>query len=112
VGADLIYGGPNNDTIFGGGGPDTIDGGAGDNLIYAGTGGTLIEDNGISDQDTVVGFDLAHGDGIAFLGEDPASIANVMATASVHDGNTTNALPDGSSITLVGITHIDSGFFH
>jgi len=36
----------------------------------------------------------------------------VVATAHVHDGNTTISLPDGSTMTLVGITHIDHGFFH
>jgi hypothetical protein len=36
----------------------------------------------------------------------------VVATSSVQGSNTTITLPDGSTMTLVGITHIDSHFFH
>jgi Ca2+-binding RTX toxin-like protein len=111
-GADLIVGGDGNDTVFGGTGADTIDGGGGDNLIYAGTGGTLIEDSRIQGHDTVVGFDQAHGDAITFAGATAAAVDQVVATATVKDGSTTISLPDGSSMTLVGITHIDSTFFH
>jgi hypothetical protein len=35
-----------------------------------------------------------------------------VATANVSGGSTTITLPDGSTMTLVGITHIDSTFFH
>src|SRR5438876_746304 len=63
-GTDVIFGGRGNDTIEGGSGADTIDGGAGHNQIFAGSGGTLIQDSGVKGQDTVVGFDQAHGDAI------------------------------------------------
>jgi len=112
TGPDLVYGGKGNDTIFGGGGPDTIDGGGGHNQIYAGTGGTLIEDSGIKGHDTVVGFNQAHGDAITFAGQNAATIDHVVATATVSGGSTTITLPDGSTMTLIGITHIDSTFFH
>jgi Ca2+-binding RTX toxin-like protein len=111
-GPDLIVGGDANDTVFGGSGADTIDGGAGHNLITAGTGGTLIQDSGVRGQDTVVGFNQAHGDGITFSGQDAGTVAHVVATATVSGGSTTITLPDGSTMTLLGITHIDNTFFH
>jgi Ca2+-binding RTX toxin-like protein len=111
-GRDLITGGSGNDLIVGGSGRETIDGGAGNNTIQVGTGPTLIQDNGVTGHDTVVGFDTAHGDKIGFEGENKASINNVVATANEHDGNTTITLPDGSTMTLVGISHIDHTFFH
>jgi len=60
----------------------------------------------------VVGFSQAHGDAINFSGQDAATVAHVVATATVAGGSTTITLPDGSTMTLVGITHIDSTFFH
>jgi Ca2+-binding RTX toxin-like protein len=111
-GADQVYLGGGQNTVFGGSGPDTIDGGSGQNQIYTGTGGTLIQDSGEKGQDTVVGFNQAHGDAITFAGQDTASIDHVVATANVSGGSTTITLPDGSTMTLVGITHIDSSFFH
>ena len=108
----MIYAGAGNDTVQGGAGPATIDGGSGDNLIIAGSGGTLIADSGIAGYDTVVGFDTAHGDAITFAGQDAATIDHVVATATVSGGSTTITLPDGTTMTLVGITHIDSTFFH
>ncbi len=108
----MITGGGANDTIIGGSGPDTIDGGSGHNLITAGSGGTLIQDSGVRGQDTVVGFSQAHGDAINFAGQDAATVNHVVATANVSAGSTTITLPDGSTMTLLGITHIDNTFFH
>jgi len=108
----LIFGGSGHDTIVGGKGADTIEGGSGHNLIQTGTGGTTIEDTGIKGHDTAVGFDLTHGDNIQFAGETAATIDHVVATSHVQGSNTTITLPDGSTMTLVGITHIDSSFFH
>jgi hypothetical protein len=85
-------------TIFGGSGADTIDGGSGHNQIFAGTGGTLIQDSGVRGQDTVVGFNQAHGDGITFAGQDAGTVANVVATANVSGGSTVITLPDGSTM--------------
>ena len=106
-----IYGGGGNDLIVGGRGRDTIDGGSGHNQIQVGSGPTLIQDGGVAGHDTVVGVDVAH-DGITFAGENTATINQVVATANVHGGNTTISLPDGSTMTLVGITHIDHTFLH
>ena len=72
---------------------------------------TLIQDGGVAGHDTVVGVDVAH-DGIIFAGEDTATVNHVVATANVHGGNTTISLPDGSTMTLVGITHIEHTLLH
>ena len=112
AGADQIYLGAGHNTVFGGSGADTIDGGSGHNQIFAGTGGTLIQDSGVRGQDTIVGFNQTHGDGITFAGQDAGTVANVVATANVSGGSTVITLPDGSTMTLLGITHIDSTFFH
>jgi Ca2+-binding RTX toxin-like protein len=111
-GPDTIYGGGGSDLIIGGGGPETIDGGSGHNQIHVGSGPTLIQDSGAAGHDTVVGFDAALGDRIGFAGENNASINHVVATANENGGNTTITLPDGSTMTLIGITHIDHTFFH
>ena len=81
-------------------------------MIQLGSGPSLIEDSGVAGHDTVIGFDQAHGDAISFSGETPATTSQVVATVSIHAGNTTITLPDGSTMTLVGITHIYSNFFH
>jgi len=134
----LIYCGNGPTTIIGGSGPETIHGGTGNLIIIAGTGpqqlvyggnadapgagggqslitadagSTLIQDSGVKVQDTVVGFDEVHGDRISFSGENQTAIAKVVATSTVHDGSTTITLPDASTITLVGISHIDANFF-
>ena len=112
AGHELITGGSGNNLIVGGSGHETIDGGAGNNMIQVGTGPALIQDHGVAGHDTVVGFDTGHGDQIGFEGENNASIDNVVATANENGGNTTITLPDGSTMTLVGITHIDHTFFH
>jgi serralysin len=111
-GPDTIYAGSGNDLITGGSGPETIGGGAGNDTIQVGAGPTLIQDTGVAGHDTIVGFDAAHGDAISFAGENTATINQVVATATVQNDNTTITLPDGSSMTLVGVTHIDHTFFH
>jgi Ca2+-binding RTX toxin-like protein len=112
AGHELITGGSGYNLIVGGSGHETIDGGAGNNMIQVGSGPILVQDSGVTGHDTVVGFDTAHGDKIGFEGENKSSIDNVVATANENGGNTTISLPDGSTMTLVGITHIDHTFFH
>ena len=111
-GPDLIAGGTGSELIYGGSGNDTIQGGSGNDTIHVGTGATLIQDTGAAGHDTIVGFDASHGDAISFVGENTATINQVVATATVQNDNTTVTLPDGSTMTLVGVTHIDHTFFH
>jgi Ca2+-binding RTX toxin-like protein len=112
AGPDTIYAGSGNDLIYGGSGSDTIDGGSGNNTIYGGSGADLISESGAGGHDTVFGFSHAGGDAISFAGENSQTTQQVVATAQESHGNTTITLPDGSTMTLVGITHIDQTFFH
>ncbi len=54
-------------------------------------------------------FDQTRGDRISVSNLD--NINQVVASASVSHGNTTVHLHDGSTITLIGVSHIDSSFF-
>jgi hypothetical protein len=93
-----VYG--TNDTVIGGGN-STID------LLG---GGTTILDSGQAFNDTVVGF-AGGGDHLSFAGETATSEAQVLAATQVVDGNTILSLPDHSSVTLVGVTHVDTSIF-
>jgi Ca2+-binding RTX toxin-like protein len=112
-GPDTIYGGHGNHEIHGGSGSDYIVGGPGHNTIYTGSGPDHIVDAGPNGHDTVYGFDPHGGhDDISFVGENAHTIHQVVATAEHDHGNTTLNLPDGSTMTLVGVHHIDASFFH
>lgn len=102
------------DTIVAAAG-DTIFGGKthGANALIANGGHETV--TGTAANESVAGFDTVTGPGhdeIAFAGQNHASIQKVVASQEVKDGNTTLHLPDGSSMTLIGITHVDASFFH
>jgi hypothetical protein len=125
---DTIIGG-SCDTIIGGaddliamGHSDTVVAAAGDSIVGGQTPGfDTIQANGGHEtvegspsNETVAGFDTVTGPGhdeIAFSGENHGSIQTVVATQEHNGGNTTLHLADGSSITLVGVAHVDSSFF-
>jgi hypothetical protein len=58
--------------------------------------------------DTVSGL---QGD-VRFAGNTPAGTEQVVATQTQEAGNTILHLPDGSTITLVGVNHVDASFIH
>jgi len=70
---------------------------------------TLTDIAGLAN-DTVFGFDAAAGDRI-HLTTDTAT--NVLANSSPVDFGTATllTLASGSTIKLVGVTHVDGGFF-
>jgi hypothetical protein len=82
-----------------GGGADSIAGGA------TSGGGSNTAGSGF---DTVSG---AQGD-VRFAGNAPAGSEQVVATQTVEGGNTILHLQDGSTLTLIGITHADITFIH
>ena len=80
--------------------------------VRASSGADLIRESGAGGHDTVFGFSHAGGDAISFVGENSQTTQHVVATAQESHGNTTITLPDGSTMTLVGVTHIDDTCFH
>ena len=87
-----------------------VNGGGGNETIWGGAGQT-ITDNGTQGYDTVVGFSQSAGDRLSFPNDSAAAIDDVLASARTSNGNTILNLPDGSSFTLIDITHVDSSFF-
>jgi Ca2+-binding RTX toxin-like protein len=111
AGYQTITAGSGNDTIWGG--PlDIIMGGSGHALIGLGSGSEEVGDNGISGgADTVVGFNQAGGDRIFFPNESFAAFSSIIGAATVANGNTTITFADGSTMTLAGVSHINTSFF-
>src|SRR5712691_8123489 len=101
-------------TVWAGGG-DTIAGGSGTMSVVIAhssfSGAVRVGDNGVKGSDTVTGFSQTAGDRIFFPNETAASINSVVASAQTSNGNTVITLPDGGTMTLLGITKIDSTFF-
>jgi len=122
-GADLINGLAGSQSITGGSGSATVWGGPGDTITGAAgqltvdidqanfPGAERVGDNGVAGNTSVAGFSQSAGDRIFFPNETPASINSVVASAQTSNGNTVITLPDGGTMTLVGITKIDSTFF-
>lgn len=101
-GAAAVLGG-SDDTITGGSGPLSVD--------IRGSSQVLIGDSGMKGSDTVTGFSQVAGDRITFAGATPPAIGSVLASAQTSGGNTLITLPDGTTMTLVGITSLDNSFF-
>ena len=85
-------------TVAGGGGSDTVGGGRGGSDTVGG------------------GFDTVSGPqhaDVRFSGHHHAGRGDqVVANQTQEGGNTVIHLPDGSTITLVGTTHVDASFIH
>jgi len=98
--------------IIGGGALELLAGATVNGVITfaAGSTGSLLDEDQASLPDTVMGF--AEGvDSLSFLGESDATIATVVASARLVNGNTVLGFPDGTSIVLNGVTHVDAGIF-
>lgn len=123
----IANGGSGADTIVGGTGSTTIGGGVGSDSIVAGSGGgvfigevgndTLVAGTGKDifiyrsgdGNDSITGFNPAQDTlGFAISGVD---ITSIISNATVSGGNTTITLPDGSTITLAGVTGINVNWF-
>ena len=110
AGSASILAGSGNSTIMGGA-SDTVQGASvgGSAMIGFSGGNETLVDNG-GGIDSITGFSQANGDLVSLNGATDA-VDNVLATASTQDGNTIVTLHDGSTITFVGVTNIDSGLF-
>jgi hypothetical protein len=98
-----------------GGGRDLLLGGSHNTISGAHSTGL---DNVAAGQDmssgTGAGFDTVTGpeQGMPVAGENRPAADQVVASETHQHGDTTLHLHDGSSITLIGTTHIDSSLFH
>ena len=112
-GNESIVAGSGNSTIWGGA-HDTIQGasGSGSALIGFAGGNEILWDNGVTTtgHDSVSTFSQAGGDRVS-LNSATDTIANVLGTATSSGGNTTVTLNDGSTITFIGISSVNSGLF-
>ncbi|MGQ3071147.1 MAG: calcium-binding protein [Ferrovibrionaceae bacterium] len=116
--ADTLFGGDGNDILLGDKGSDWLDGGAGnDNLFGGAANDTLIGGAGADtfsfflggQNDTVADFQYGT-DKLAF-GIKDIDIGAMIANAQYVNGNAILTLPDGSTVTLLGINKIDISFF-
>jgi Ca2+-binding RTX toxin-like protein len=107
AGFDSIWGGT-NDTFVGGAGGQGLIG----FVTTTGAQAEFFSDSGMTASnatDSIGGFSQANGDFILLNGQ---SATPVVASAQTANGNTTINFADGSKLTLLGITSINSSFFH
>lgn len=123
-GADTLIGGTGFATLGGGGGADSIvaaSGGgvmigeAGNDTLTAGAGNDIIIFQPGDGSDRVVGFDPTK-DTLAFASVNYGAggtldLSSLISNATVSGGNTVLTLPDGSTITVVGVTGININWF-
>ena len=123
AGNDSVIGSSGNDNVHTGNGADTVDGGAGDDRFDLGAGDGAVDvavyGNG-DGHDTLAGFEAPtdNGDG-TFTGQDlldvsslldgggqPVNVADVVVTDTNGNGTGDAILtfPDGTSVTLTGVT--------
>jgi Ca2+-binding RTX toxin-like protein len=101
------------DTVTGGAGASTVNLGSGavNISLPGGHGAATVGDVGVTGADTVTGFNNAQ-DSIFFSGENTNSIDKLVATQSHPSGDSTQlTFPDGTTMTLIGISHVDNAFF-
>lgn len=109
-GDDLLHGGSGDDVLDGGPGDDILDGGSGDDILIGGSGDDVL--TGGSGDDRFVFSGASGSDTITDLsGGDVIDLTAVASVTSVNDltienigGNTVITLPDGSAITVQGLT--------
>lgn len=123
-GADTLIGGTGSATLGGGGGADSIvaaSGGgvmigeAGNDTLVAGAGNDIIIFQPGDGSDRVVGFDPTK-DTLAFASTNYGAggtldLISLINNATVSGGNTILTLPDGSTITVAGVTGININWF-
>jgi Ca2+-binding RTX toxin-like protein len=115
-----LYGGTanGNDTLFGGGGGNDVmlGGASGHDTMIAGSGNDTMFDggaqevfaffNGMSGGADAIGSFVQGRDYIALEGYGSDADANALATAVVSNGSTTLSLPDGTTITILGVSDL------
>jgi Ca2+-binding RTX toxin-like protein len=106
---DILFGGRQADKLFGQGGDDRLDGGAGNDELTGGTGRDVFVF--ASGQDRITDFtnnrDTIELDGAA-LGLSGLTVADVLATATVVNGNTEIGFSTGDTLVIEGLTNINA----
>ena len=121
-----------NDTIMAGTGSDSVWGGPGDRIGVGASstaGGTHLFDHSTSiagaavafgTNDSVAGSSTAKAtvtnfqagtDSLFYQNENTTTTASIVATSTTIGGNTTFTLPDGTVMTLIGVSSITTGLF-
>lgn len=123
-GADTLIGGLGSATLGGGGGADSIvasSGGgvligeSGDDTMVGGAGKDVFIYTSNGGSDVISGFDPANDTlGLANFSDISAaglSLQDIISRATVSGGNTILTMPDGSTITIAGVTGINVSWF-
>lgn len=115
-GSDNMQGGAGNDSLVGGAGDDTLWGGAGADTLVGGTGADIfyLRALGQGSATTINDYSGTEGDRLHFTGITqlvvgaPSAATGTTATVALNAAgtNTVITMPDGSTITLVGITSL------
>jgi hypothetical protein len=112
-GNESILAGGGNSTVWGGA-HDTVQGLSGGSALigFAGGNETFWDDGGTTARhDSISTFSQAGGDRVS-LNSATDPVANVVSSAVTDgSGNTTVTLHDGSTITFIGLDHVNGGFF-
>jgi hypothetical protein len=97
-----------------GGAHDTLQGVSGGSALigFAGGNETFWDDGATTGRhDSISTFSQAGGDRVS-LNSATDPVANVVSSAVTDgNGNTTVTLNDGSTITFIGLDHVNGGFF-
>ncbi len=104
AGADSLDGGADSDLLMGGQGRDTLAGGAGNDVLYGGDAADQFNFGLGGGADTIMDYEAGEVISLQGTGLTSSSIAN---SVSVVSGNTVITLPDGSTVTLVGVTNFN-----
>lgn len=123
-GADTLIGGLGSATLGGGGGADSIvasSGGgmligeSGDDTMVGGAGKDVFIYTSNGGNDVISGFDPSNDTlGLANFSDISAaglSLADIINRATVSGGNTILTMPDGSTITIAGVTGVNINWF-
>lgn len=118
TGNNVYFGGSGNDLVIMGGGAEEYVGGTGNDVVIAGQGNdTMFAGLGPDvftfnnqpggQNDLIAGFKVG-ADLVNLQGFAPGANAQVFQTAAVAGGNTVLHLPDGTVVTLLGVTNLTS----
>ncbi len=116
TGNNQFWAGSGNATLIGGTGSDILVGGNGASTLQGGSGAAnffdLFSVNGGSGTSvTINDFGSAAGNTITLFGYGASGVSSAVQNQAQSGGNTTITLGDGSTIKLLGVTHVTGSNF-